>query len=566
MLWCPSFPRSAWEREKTLRAGLQVPPRLERHLTTLQLSNRFIIYIILLQKKETIMILQHLGGNESPEQYIDIKFHAKGGMGEIYKAQDTANNNRTVAIKLIDVSDPEYKDLLQREIEISGAISGPNIVKTLFTGELNKGDQTYFYIVQDFYENGNLRSLIKQGIPFDECFRLMKEILNGLKTLHTVIVHRDIKPDNILIESNNVPVITDFGLAKYIDQKTRSRTYKGSGTLPYMSPECWLSEENSVSMDIYAMGILFYELLAGQLPASFKAEQEWRDFHIYGQIPDISNVRSDVSVKAKQILSKMTQKRVADRYKSVDEVLFALEEASAMAVKEKNELERLAALGHGSIERLQAERLQTQKENDKIAERKKHLNYHISELFDQIKTLVLDVNSRMELEKIVINESKLSNDPERRKLTVEFNGKRIEIVFPEYNYVETQEKERLKQHCHFQRKQFGYVLNPPEESYIIKKGIIYFGKLEANFLNPFYNEKFGFNVMLVQGKEELYGKWYVASFSDSAFSRSSRKNFSLDFQCFLSELPKTAYMHTLIVDYHELTQKDIISAIEELLR
>ena len=89
----------------------------------------------------------------------------------------------------------------------------------------------YFYIVQEFYENGNLRNLIRQGTPLEECFRLMVEILNGLKTLHTIIVHRDIKPDNILIDENNIPAITDFGLAKYIDQKNPESDLQGLGNV-----------------------------------------------------------------------------------------------------------------------------------------------------------------------------------------------------------------------------------------------------------------------------------------------------------------------------------------------
>lgn len=512
------------------------------------------------------MLISHLAGNDSLNQYGSLQFHAKGGMGEIYKAQDTFNSNKTVAIKLIDVSDPDYKDLLRREIDVSKKISGANIVKTHYTGEFTESGRKYFYIVQDFYENGNLRKLIRQGAPLEECFSLMLGILNGLKTLHTTIVHRDIKPDNILIDSNNVPAITDFGLAKYIDQKTRSRTLKGWGTLPYMAPECWLSEENSISMDIYAMGILFYELIAGKPPASFKTETEWRDFHVYGQMPDISNIRPEVPVKVKQILSKMTQKRVSERYKSVDEVISALNVASASAAQEKNALERLAALGHGSIERLQEERLRTQRENDRIAARKKHINYHISELFDHIKTLVADVNSRMELGKLVIQENKIIDAPEDRKLVIEFNGKRVEITFPPYNYVETHEAQRLEQSRHFQRERFGYLINPDEKSEIIKRGITFFGKLEANFTSPFGGEKFGFNVVLVEKKDDIYGKWHAALFSDSGFSRTSRKNFALEFHDFLSDFPKAFITHTLTVNFHELTQDDIVSALEELLR
>ena len=236
------------------------------------------------------MIVPDLPGKESPTQYSKITYFTKGGMGEIYKGYDTINKT-DVAIKLIHIVNADEEQLLNREIQIATNLSGKYIVTTHDTGKVDISGNTFIFIVQDFYQNGNLRNIIRAGIDIPECFKMMKDILNGLKDAHKLIVHRDLKPENILIGADGTLLITDFGLAKYIDEKTRTKSFKGSGTIPYMAPECWLFEANAIPMDIYSLGVLFFELLTGQLPFSAKTETEWRDFHLYQQLPDITTVR-----------------------------------------------------------------------------------------------------------------------------------------------------------------------------------------------------------------------------------------------------------------------------------
>jgi len=272
------------------------------------------------------MIISSLPGADSSTQYSKIAFFKKGGMGEIYKAWDDTNK-KDVAIKLIAILDPADEKLLTREIKISSELVSENIVKTNYTGKTDISGVSYLYIVQDFYDNGNLRNVIRSNIPLDECFAMMNDILTGLQAAHSKIIHRDLKPENILIDASGKLFITDFGLAKYIGEKTQTRSFKGGGTIPYMAPECWLLDTNSISMDIYSLGIMFYELLTGKLPITSGSEADWRDFHVYQSLPDMSLIRADIPIKLKQIVSKMTQKRVQDRYKNTEEMIAALNES-----------------------------------------------------------------------------------------------------------------------------------------------------------------------------------------------------------------------------------------------
>lgn len=239
--------------------------------------------------------------------YKDFSFFTRGGMGEIYKGIDIATN-KTVILKLILIENDNSEELLKREIDVSLSFKNKNIVNTKAAGKIDIDGRSYFYIIQDFYEKGNLRKYISKDIPIETCLNQIFDILVGMKEIHTKIVHRDLKPENILVDDDGHLRISDFGLAKYIDEKTRTKSFKGAGTFPYMAPECWTGDTNSISMDIYALGIIFYEIIVGEFPFDCATELEWRDVHLFAQIPDITSLRSDCSIKISQIIQKMTKK------------------------------------------------------------------------------------------------------------------------------------------------------------------------------------------------------------------------------------------------------------------
>jgi serine/threonine protein kinase len=211
--------------------------------------------------------------NADGTKYSHFVFYKKGGMGEIYKGI-TKKNKEEVILKLIAIDDPSDEELLMREIDVSSALSHPNIVKTLSTGKIEIEGINYLFIVQNYYPAGNLRFFLRKDIPLEKCIAMMLDILSGMKEVHKHIIHRDLKPENILVDSDEKLLITDFGLARYINEKTRTKSFKGSGTIPYMAPECWTGETNTISMDIYSLGILFFEILTGVLPYNARTESD----------------------------------------------------------------------------------------------------------------------------------------------------------------------------------------------------------------------------------------------------------------------------------------------------
>jgi len=506
-----------------------------------------------------------LKGHQSDTQYTNITFFTKGGMGEIYKAYDQINNI-DVAVKLIPVSSSDEEKLLSREITASSELSSDNLVKTYYTDEIEIANTKYFYIVQHFYINGNMRSLIKKDIPLEDCLKMIMNILKGLQEAHTKIVHRDLKPENILIDEKNNLVITDFGLAKFINEKTKTNSLKGAGTIPYMSPECWLHEDNSIQMDIYSLGIIFYEILAGEFPFNGKTEQDWRDWHLFEPLPDISKVRSDVPIKVKQILSKMTQKRANNRYSKTIDVINALHESIKQNLESNLAIDRLASIGHNKSEAKKKQELTRIQEKEKIENYKKFLNYHITELSNQIKEIIESVNSRLEDNKITIKEHNYNGMLTERSFSISVDHIFASFKFYEHDVIKRYEEERISEIKNRNTNRHGFMYSSIPESIFKQKDIIYLGMVETNYMSPILNENFGFNLALVKNENDTYGTWYIAKFSDSGLSRTNRKEFALDLEYFFKEFEKSFVMHLLTVEYRELTENDLHRIIEEILK
>lgn len=511
------------------------------------------------------MFIPDLKGPDKEKQYNNFTFLDKGGMGQVYKAFDN-HNNITVAIKFIPIRNADEEKLLSREIKVSKEIESENLVKTYFIDKIELNNTEYFYIVQYFYEQGNLRTIIQKDIAYDKCLKMFLDLLNGLKALHTKIIHRDLKPENILIDENNL-VITDFGLAKFIGEKTKTNSFKGAGTIPYMSPECWLNHDNKIQMDIYSLGIIFYELLTGEFPFNARTEEEWKENHIFVPLPNISEKRKEIPTKIQQVISKMTNKRESDRYSNVEEIIDSIQQSIKQSEESNKEIEKLASISHKKTEEIKTERLKAEQERQKKEEYKKLLNFHIVELKNKVESIIVKLNFELEENKISLKEDTSVGESFLRSFNLSVNGKIASFQFHSERVIEKYEEDRkqtIQNRIRASRRELFH--SAIEDSIFKKKDIIYLGMVETNYQNPALQECFGFNLILVKSEKDIYGKWYIASFSDSGFSQRNRSNFALDLQYFLEEFEKSFIMHTLSVEYRELEDKDIYRLIEEIIQ
>lgn len=510
------------------------------------------------------MIIDTLKGQDDDNQYTNFTYLTQGGMGYVFTAFDNSNN-QDVVVKFIPIPQKKDEDLFSRELIVSENLSSPNLVETFYCDKTTINNNDYFYIVQKYYPQGNLRTRIQPNIDYDSCIRMFLDLLEGLKVLHTKIIHRDLKPENILIDNDNTLLITDFGLAKFVGEKTKTRSFKGGGTYPYMSPECWLMQENQIQMDIYSLGIIFYEILTGEFPFNGKTEQEWQSCHIYDQLPNIDDKRSGVPVKIKQIISKMTNKRAKERYANVEEIIHAINQSIEQEKEENAALEKLAAKGHQKSEEIKQARLKQQQEVEKKEKFKKLMDLHIKELKDKVKSVVDNYNERVEENPIIFTDNDLHAYSKTNKFNISLN--RIYGTFEFFNYeaIDKFEKQRIERIKSDQIEKYGGLIDSIGESTFKQRNIVFIGRLRTNYQNPKLHECFGFNLVLVLEQGELYGDWYIASFSDNPVSGRNRKDFGLNLEDFIHAFPLCFGTHNMNVIYQKLENSHIHRVLEEVI-
>src|SRR5713226_4585353 len=247
-----------------------------------------------------------------------------GGMGIVYKALDT-KLERIVALKFLPdgvaVSDADKKDLL-REARAASGLDHPNI--GVIHG-LEESDDHQLFIVMQYYEGETLAHKISRGvIPARESLDLATQIARGLSAAHAHnIVHRDVKPSNIIITREHVAKIVDFGLARVIASSSATQSLNTSGTLPYMAPEQVLGEPIDQRSDVWALGVMLVQMLTGTHPF-LRENTAAMTFAILNQPPAELD---DMPPLLQPIAYRALSKKPEHRYANAKEMLADLEAA-----------------------------------------------------------------------------------------------------------------------------------------------------------------------------------------------------------------------------------------------
>lgn len=259
------------------------------------------------------------------ERYKVLKYLG-GGMSSVYLAEDIILN-RDVVVKMIKV-DVHNKDKsrqrFQREVESTIQLSHPNIVNVLDVDETDE----YQLLVTEMVDGPTLKQYIDDDHPIsiDEAVELSVQILKGIEHAHERgIIHRDIKPQNILLDSEKKIRITDFGIAKALSETRMTETNQVMGSVQYISPEQAKGQNTDERTDIYSFGIVLFELLTGEVPFSGETPVAVALKQISEDLPDIDGYR-EVPQGLKNILFRCTEKNPDDRYRYVETVLRDLEQ------------------------------------------------------------------------------------------------------------------------------------------------------------------------------------------------------------------------------------------------
>jgi eukaryotic-like serine/threonine-protein kinase len=268
-----------------------------------------------------------IGTTLSGRYRLDGKL-GSGGMSTVYLAMD-ATLERRVAIKVLhrEMSDqPDQLERFRRESRTVAQLSHPNVVAVIDAGD----DAGHPYIVFEYVEGETLKERIDRlgRLPLDEVAAYGIEIGRGLQAAHqAAMVHRDVKPQNVLIDSDGRAKVTDFGIALSLDSDGLTKTGRVLGTTDYVSPEQAMGREVDARSDIYSLGVLLWEMLIGDVP--FKAETlvGVAMKHVNEEMPDVQKRRPGVSAALSAVIERATRKEPRKRYPDMGAMLADLEAA-----------------------------------------------------------------------------------------------------------------------------------------------------------------------------------------------------------------------------------------------
>jgi eukaryotic-like serine/threonine-protein kinase len=245
-----------------------------------------------------------------------------GGMSTVYLARDETLD-RSVAVKVMHREMSEQEDQLERfrqEARAVAKLSHPNVVSVIDAGE----DGGYPYIVFEYVEGETLKQRIARvgALDTQDAIAYAIEVARGLSVAHArKMVHRDIKPQNVLIDSEGRAKLTDFGISRQLEQDGMTATGRVLGTTDYVSPEQAMGRVVDPRSDVYSLGVVLYEMLLGQVPFQADSQVGVAMKHVNEELPDVQRRREDLSAAVALVVERATAKDPDQRYQQVGEMI-----------------------------------------------------------------------------------------------------------------------------------------------------------------------------------------------------------------------------------------------------
>src|SRR3954463_15527912 len=254
-----------------------------------------------------------------------------GGMSTVYRAFDETLE-RWVAIKVLHQTmedDPVQLERFRREARTVARLSHPNVVTVIDAGE----DDGHPFIVFEYVDGDTLKALIRRlgPLPVVDAVAYAVEIGRGLMAAHQErLVHRDVKPQNVLIDPDGSAKVTDFGISRSLDSDGLTATGRVLGTTDYVAPEQALGEDVTEQSDVYSLGVCLFEMLTGTVPFTAESQVGVAMKHVRDPLPDVQMLRPEVSAALAAVVERSTAKETRNRYADAAEMVDDLEKALAI--------------------------------------------------------------------------------------------------------------------------------------------------------------------------------------------------------------------------------------------
>jgi serine/threonine protein kinase/class 3 adenylate cyclase len=310
-----------------LEEGAQLRDLSEHRLKDLRYAER-IYQLVVPDLPSEFPALKTLD-TRSDERYELRKLIGQGGMAEVYLARDK-ELDRDVAFKVLKkqyTDDEDYVERFKREARSAAALSHPNIVSVYDRGKTPDGA---YYIVMEHVSGGTLEErILKEGLlSTPTVVELTLQMARALETAHERgVIHRDIKPQNVLLTESGEAKVADFGIARAASSSTMTRTGLVMGTAHYLSPEQALGEPTDPKSDLYSLGVVLYEMLSGELPHDSDTPMGIAMKHMKGELQPPKEVNPNIPEWVNTVVVRLLARNPKERYQSATELIRDLERA-----------------------------------------------------------------------------------------------------------------------------------------------------------------------------------------------------------------------------------------------
>lgn len=435
-----------------------------------------------------------------------------GGFGCVYKTICEADE-KVYAVKtlLYSFGNESIVNSFKNEINLSSEVVGEHVIRYIYAHDGEKYPELPPYIIMEYAEEGTLADILEQRrnnnmfYNKEELLDIYRQLVSGMKSINASLVHRDIKPENILISEGKCK-ISDFGLAKMASESTRTKSFKGYGTLQYIAPEAWKADKNTIQMDIYSMGIVFYELAILDYPYDITSNDidAYKNAHLFSRVKRIGDLQRVLGPEIALIVMTMLEKPTQKRYKTWEEIEEKFETPLADKAGDLGSIVSLAI--EKKIETDTKRQQQIEKENKEKQAKEEFCN--LVKL--QFESIVVDFFERFSEEynlHLTGNEKCKFESMSRGYKNMEQYSYRLMI--PSVNTIEINCKVILPNSAtrivDIDRA-YGYLANYGKREMVYTpqfkgKNIMAWVEI-ANF------KGLGFNLWLLQ-TDEMYGDWYI---------------------------------------------------------
>ena len=498
--------------------------------------------------------------------YVLDEIIGQGGFGYVFKAHREKDNS-VFAIKTTLPSFGDSSSLLSFKNEICSAskVSGENVIRYEYVHNGDAFPEFPPYIIMEYADGGTLGDLLKKRknnnkmYTNNELISMFRQSANGMRQVNNYLVHRDIKPENILLCGNTLK-ISDFGLSKVAVESTRTMSFKGGGTPLYMAPEAWDLSKNTIQMDIYSMGIVFYELATLQypyipLPCTF---EDCKSAHLYSGITSIAKVNPELMPSLISLINRMLEKSSKRRFSTWDDIINLLDAQTNL----NSPIDKMVAM---AVATKNAEDIVRQEHEATLRKEKKEKEEFLKLIFFQFEqTIITPIIEFVE------------------KINLQYAGK-DKLTFPKNQYVAPEQTTLF------------WKLNIPPNNYvtinfeaILKENFIrevpvdiFWGENRTRKENyiPQYKSKnilawgeivnkagYGFNILLIDSGD-IYGDWIIMENKNNLShltGKERREPFAFSLQELPTEINKVQITHLYSADFTEFDDTLFLGLIRTL--